>query len=42
MPSSEWNKENLPRYWSSLRVIVLIVALAALIAAVVRLWFYGG
>jgi uncharacterized protein (DUF2062 family) len=40
MPSREWNTQNLPRYWTPLRITVLIVAVAAIIAAAVRLWFF--
>jgi len=33
---------RLPRYWTPLRVVVAIAAVAALVAAMVRLWFFGG
>ena len=43
MTPRAWNtKDGLPRYWTRLRVFVLIAAVAALVAAVVHLGFYEG
>jgi hypothetical protein len=42
MPLSDSSTQVLPRYWTRLRIIVLVAAVVALVAAVVRLWFYEG